>query len=83
MSGEKLADLNTTLTGVENELMRRALDRRDATIDDALDIINTAAENGDIELSDCGDCDDDDPESGGAAQGEPEEDPSGEGDDDE
>jgi len=59
-SGEKLRDLNQTLIGVENALLRRKVDAQDATIDGAMDIINTAAENGQIELDDCEGCDDED-----------------------
>jgi|GEM_PF-4896086 len=63
MPDEKLVDLKGTLQGVENELMKRALDRRDATIDDALDVINKAAEDGDIEIGGCEGCDDGEGES--------------------
>jgi len=58
MSDAKLKDLDTTLAGVENALMKRALDRRDATIDDAVDIINQAASDGAIDLDDCDGCED-------------------------
>ena len=54
---EKINDLNVMLMGVENELLKRKVDRQDVTIDSALDTLNKAAENGDIELTDC--CDDD------------------------
>ena len=50
---EKLTSLNQTLTGVENELMGRALDRRDAQLDQATDFINKAAEDGVIDIE-CG-----------------------------
>jgi hypothetical protein len=54
-SGEKLKDLNDTLTSVENELLRRKVDRQDVEIDSALDVINKAAEAGAIEVKDCDD----------------------------
>lgn len=54
-SGEKLKDLNDTLTSVENELLQRKVDRQDAELDSALDVINDAAEAGAIELKDCDD----------------------------
>lgn len=59
-TGERLTvtDLNQTLTGVENELLKRMVDRQDATIDAALDVINRAAENGDIDIVDSEDSDD-------------------------
>ena len=68
VAGEKLKDLNQTLIGVENELLRRKVDAQDATIDGAMEIINTAAENGQIELDDCEGCEGD--EDGGEAAGD-------------
>jgi len=57
--GEKLTDLNQTLVGVENELLKRKIADQDETIDGALDIINQAAEAGAIDLDDCDGCEDD------------------------
>ncbi len=53
-----LDDLNTALKDVENNLMARKIERQDVTIDDALEIINMAQENGDIEVDDCASCGD-------------------------
>lgn len=52
----RLDDLNTTLMGVENDLMGRALERSRKEVEHAYDFINDAAEQGiiDIECSDCG-----------------------------
>jgi len=63
-TGEKLGTLDQTLTGVENELLRRKVARQDDTIDGALDIINQAAEAGAIALDNCDGCDDDDGDGG-------------------
>ena len=53
MKDDKVAALNQTLTSVENELMGRALDRRDADLDHAVDCINRGAEAGVIDIE-CG-----------------------------
>lgn len=53
-TGEKLTDLGNTLMGVENELLKRKVDRQEKTIDGALDVINKAAEAGVIDLTDQG-----------------------------
>jgi hypothetical protein len=53
MRDDKVAGLNQTLTSVENELMGRALDRRDGELDQALDCINRGAEAGVIDIQ-CG-----------------------------
>lgn len=55
---DKLKELNTTLKDVENNLMGRKIERQDATIDDALEIINMAQETGAIEVDDCAACGD-------------------------
>lgn len=55
---DKLKELNTTLKDVENNLMARKIERQDATIDDALEIINMAQETGAIEVDDCAACGD-------------------------
>ena len=47
---EKLQALNQTLIGVENELMARAIDRRDNDIDHCLDFINKAADDDAIDI---------------------------------
>lgn len=58
--GDKLKDLAGALTGLENELLRRKMDKQDDTIDDALNIINGLADDGTIEIDGecCGDDDD-------------------------
>jgi hypothetical protein len=66
MADEKLQDLNRTLMGVENELQKRKIDRQDATIDGALDVINTAAADGAIDVDDCDGCEDDEAGDSGA-----------------
>jgi len=68
MTDGKLADLNGTLMGVENELLKRKVSQQDQTIDDAMDIINTAVDDGAIEFdfSGCDGCDDE--EDAGATQ---------------
>ena len=53
VGAEKLDGLNSTLMGVENELMGRALDRRDDQLDHAVDFINKAAEADAIDIE-CG-----------------------------
>ena len=53
-----LDDLNTALKDVESNLMARKIERQDATIDDALEIINMAQEAGSIEVDDCAACGD-------------------------
>lgn len=53
VTNDKVTSLNQTLASVENELMARALDRRDAELDHATDIINHAIDAGAIEM----DCD--------------------------
>ena len=53
MEDGKIKGLNQTLTSVENELMGRALDRRDKELDHALDCINRGAEAGVIDIQ-CG-----------------------------
>ncbi len=55
---DKLKELNVTLKDVENNLMSRKIERQDATIDDALEIINMAQEAGAIEVDDCAACGD-------------------------
>lgn len=50
MKDEKVASLNQTLTSVENELMGRALDRRDDDLEVALDCITKAGEAGAIDV---------------------------------
>lgn len=52
VAGEKLADLNQTLMGVENALLKRKVDDQDGTIDGTLDIINKAIDDGMIDLDD-------------------------------
>lgn len=51
---DKVGSLNQTLTSVENELMGRALDRRDAELDYAVDCIKKGVEAGVMEIE-CGD----------------------------
>lgn len=59
-SSNRLEKLNKMLSKIEVDLMQKKIEKQNDTIDSALDIINTAAENGDIEISGC--CDDDDDE---------------------
>jgi hypothetical protein len=54
----RVDDLNTTLMGVENDLMGRALDRSRDEVEKAYDFINKAVEDGIIDI-DCNGCDDD------------------------
>lgn len=53
MDDAKVTTLNHTLTSVENELMGRALDRRDDELDHTLDCINRGSEAGVIDIQ-CG-----------------------------
>lgn len=54
-----LNKLSDTLMGIENDLLKRKIDRQEATIDSAMDILNTAAEMGAIEFRGCEDGEDD------------------------
>jgi hypothetical protein len=56
---EKINALQQTMVGVENELLRRKIERQEVTIDGALDVINQAAAIGAIEIENCAGCDDD------------------------
>ena len=62
---DKVAGLNQTLTSVENELMGRALDRRDKELDHTLDCINRGAEAGVIDIECGGEGGDEPPAEGG------------------
>lgn len=59
-----LADLNTTLIGIENELALRALDRSRGELEHAYDFINSAAEAGVIDIE-CEGCEETEPSEGG------------------
>jgi hypothetical protein len=74
---DKVDSLNQTLTSVENELMGRALDRRDSELDHALDCINRGAEAGVIDIQ-CGGEDSSDSDEAEDSDEEEAEDDSGE-----
>jgi len=57
--GEKLSELEGNLTGIENALLKRKVDRQDEIIDSALDIVDQAVEMGILDLDSCEGCDDD------------------------
>jgi len=57
----RIDDLNNTLTGVENDLLRRALDRSRGELEHAVDFINKAAEDGIIDIT-CDGCSDEEGE---------------------
>jgi len=65
----KLDALNTTLGGVENKLLHRALDRSRGEVEHAYDFINKAAEDGAIEIE-CPGCGDESAEVSGDGSGE-------------
>ena len=48
--GETLAGLNQTLTSVDNELLRRKVDRVSDELDDTVDQVNKLADDGVINL---------------------------------
>jgi hypothetical protein len=58
-NAEKLDKVNRTLTGVENALLRRKVERQDATIDGVVDTLNKLADDDiiDFEGDDAGDGD--------------------------
>lgn len=51
--GEKLSDVKSTLTAIENGLLGRKVERQDAELDSALDVINKAVEVGAISVDGC------------------------------
>jgi len=53
----KLDELNSMLMKVENDLLKRGMDRRDAEIEHAYDFINELADDGTIGI-DCSSCED-------------------------
>lgn len=53
----KLDELNSMLMKVENDLLKRGVDRRDAEIENAYEFINELADDGTINI-DCHSCDD-------------------------
>jgi len=52
---DKLTVLNHTLGDVENELLRRRVDQMDASMDQAVDVINQLAADGHVDICPCGD----------------------------
>ena len=56
---DKVAELNNMMMGIENELLTRAVERKDAQLDSATEFINGLASDGVIDVE-CSDCDDDD-----------------------
>ncbi len=55
---DDIVKLNSALMGIENDMMRRAIERRDNAIDNIVGQVNQLADDGVIEI--CGSCDDGD-----------------------